>query len=92
MAHSIVHHFVDDTNITFSHNSLKIFNKHINHNISPLDQWFRANRIFLNTNKTEILLFRTKNKSITKNLNFRISGQKIDTIDQNTLAYTWMNV
>ena len=50
--------------------------------LSLLVQWLRANRISLNTSKTEIILFRRKNKKITKNLNFRISGQKIDTIKQ----------
>ena len=40
--------------------------------------WLRANKISLNASKTEIVLFKSKNKSkITKHLNFRISGQKI---------------
>ena len=82
MAHSMVHHFADQTKITFSHKSLKKVNTVINHDFSLLVQWLRANRIPLNTNKTEIILFRTKNKKITKNLNFRISGQKVDTIKQ----------
>ena len=78
----MVHHFGDDTNIIFSLKSLKKVNKCINHDLSLLVQWLWANRISLNTNKTEIILFWTKNKKITKNLNFRISGQKIDTIKQ----------
>ena len=82
IAHSIVHHFVYDTNITFLHKSLKKVNKFINHDLSLLVQWLQANEISLNNSKTEINLFRTKNKKITKNLNFRISGQKIDTIKQ----------
>ena len=76
IAHSIVHHFVYDTNITFLHKSLKKVNKFINHDLSLLVQWLQANKISLNNSKTEINLFRTKNKKITKNLNFRISGQK----------------
>ena len=40
--------------------------------------WLRANKILLNASKTEIVLFKSKNKSkVTKHLNFRISGQKI---------------
>ena len=39
--------------------------------------WLRANKISLNTSKTEIVLFRSKRKTITKKLNFRISGQNI---------------
>ena len=32
----------------------------------------------LNSGKTELILFRCKNKNITKKMNFRISGQKIN--------------
>ena len=37
-----------------------------------------ANKILLNSGKTEVIFFRFKNKKITKNLKFRISGQKIN--------------
>ena len=76
----MVQHFADNTNITFSHKSLS--HKFINPDLSLLVQWLRANRISLNTNKTEIILFRKKNKNITKNRNFRTSGQKIDRVKQ----------
>ena len=36
-----------------------------------------SEQISLNASKTEIVLFRSKRKTITKKLNFRISGQKI---------------
>ena len=73
-----VHHFADDTNLLLVDNSLKKISKHINHDLKLLTTWLRANRISLNTSKTEILLFRPKSKSnITKHLNFRISGQYI---------------
>ena len=75
---SRVHHFAEDTNLLPVDNSLKKINKHINHNFKLLTTWLRANRISLNTSKTEILLFRPKSKrNITKHLNFRISGQYI---------------
>ena len=73
--HSTVHHFADDTNLLYSNSSLKSINKCINHNL--IVHWLRANRISLNVNKTEIVLFRPKNKIICKNTNFRLSGQKI---------------
>ena len=40
-------------------------------------EWLRGNKIFLNANKRELVLFRTRVKMITKNMNFRISRQKI---------------
>ena len=69
----MVHDFAEDTNITFSHKSLKKANKFISNDLSLLVH---------SSEQTEIISFRTKNKKITKNLNFRISGEKIDTIKQ----------
>ena len=51
--------------------------KHINH-ISLIVQWLRSNKISLNADKTELVIFSPKRKQITKHLNFRISGQKIE--------------
>ena len=39
--------------------------------------WLRANKIYLNTSKTDLIFFRSKRKQIMKHLNFRINGQKI---------------
>ena len=39
----------------------------------------KVKKISLNTSKTEILLFRPKGKTITKHVNFRISGERIKT-------------
>ena len=46
--------------------------------ISLIVQWLRSNKISLNADKTEIIIFRSKRKQITKYLNFRTSDQKIN--------------
>lgn len=46
--------------------------------------WLRANKISLNASKTEIILFRNKNKRVEKRLNFRLSGQQILPVKQVT--------
>ena len=69
---SKVYHFADDNNLLLTNKSLKQINKLINHDLSLL-------KISLNTSKTEILIFRPKGKSITKHINFRITGKKINT-------------
>ena len=74
---SSVHHFADDTNILYASSSLKDINKKFNHDLSNLVQWLRANKILLNISKTEIIIFKSHSKQITKHLNFRLSGQKI---------------
>ena len=54
-----------------------MINKLINHDLALLVQWLRANKISLNASKTKLVLFRPKENAITKNFNFRISGEKI---------------
>ena len=74
---SSVHHFADDTNILYVSSSLKDINRKINHDLSNLDQWLRANKILLSVSKIEIIIFKSHSKQITKYLNFCLSGQKI---------------
>ena len=74
--HSSIHHFADDTNLLYSNSSLKLINKHINH-MKLIVHWLWANRTSLNIDKTDIILFQSKNKKVEKKLNFCISGQKI---------------
>ena len=60
IAHSLVHHFADDANITFSHKALEKFNKFLNHDLSQLFQWLRPNRISQNASKFIIAFISTK--------------------------------
>ena len=75
--HASAYHFADDTNLLLISKSLKTLNKQINHDLANVVDWLRANKISLNTKKTELVLFKSKQRKITKKLNFRISGQKI---------------
>ena len=74
---STVHHFADDTNLIYSNSLLKSINKCIIHDLRLIGHWLRANRISLNVNKTEIVLFRPKKKIICKNMHFCINDQKV---------------
>ena len=74
---SDVHHFADNTNVLCSIKSLKDINRKINFDLKNIFMWLRANKISLNADKTELVLFRSKNRKITENMNFRISGWKI---------------
>ena len=76
---SKVYHYADDTNLLLTKKSLKKINKQVNQDLALICRWLRANKTSLNTSKTEIIIFRPKQKQMTKHLNFRISGQKINT-------------
>ena len=61
--------------------------------MASLVQWVRANKISLNTKKTEIVIFKTQhtnfskktNKNLLKYLNFRTSGRKLSS--SNNITY-----
>ena len=76
--YSSVHQFADDTNLFVVEKPLKQLNKKVHRDLKVIIKWVGANKLSLNTNKTEIIIFKhKKKKTITKHLNFRISGQKI---------------
>ena len=80
--HSLTFHYADDTNLLLISESLKQINSYVNHDLSLITEWLRANRISLNTSKTEIVIFKPNNKEIKKHLNFRVSGQLIKATDK----------
>ena len=80
--YSSVHQFADNTNLLLVEKSLKKLNKKVNRDLKLIVEWVRANKLSLNANKTEIIIFKPKSKTMTKHLNFRISGQKIKPSNQ----------
>ena len=63
--HSTTYHFADDTSLVHTNKSLKKLNRQVNHDLSLLGEWLRANKISLNTKKTQKLSYLDLNK-ITK--------------------------
>ena len=78
MMHCSVHHFADDINLLLIDKSLKKINKYVNHELKHLCQWIRSNRLSINGGKTKIIIFRNRYQQINKNLNFRVSREKIN--------------
>ena len=54
----------------------------MNRDLKLIVEWVRANKLSLNTNKTEIIIFKPRNKTIFKHLNFGLSGQKFKPTNQ----------
>ena len=64
MRHSTIYHFADDTNLLYSCKSLKDLRKKVNKDLDLLYDWLCANRLSLNSGKTEFVIFRpTRHKS-----------------------------
>ena len=53
-----VYHFADDTNLLYTNNSIKKLNKMLNKDLKNLTNWLNANKISLNVDKTEMILFK----------------------------------
>ena len=69
---SLVHHFADDTNLLYSDKCLRTLRKTMNIELKYLFEWLCANRLSLNVDKTEFIIFRpgtTKTERITLQLN-----------------------
>ena len=62
--YSSVHQFADNTNLLVVEKSLKQSNKKVNRDLKLTVEWVRANKHSLNANKTEIIIFKPRNKVI----------------------------
>ena len=68
----------DDTNFLLVDNSLKSIQKKVNIDLKLLCHWLNANKISLNSKKTEYVLFRHKRKHISHQLKIKLNGRKLN--------------
>ena len=74
---STIHHFADDTNLLYSWKSLTVLRKSINKDLELLYDWLCANRLSLNTEKTEFILFRLQRYKITERVTLKMHHSKL---------------
>ena len=72
--------FADDINMFISDNNLTSSIVKVDDELSKLFLWFRVNRLLLNVKKTNLILFRTKNKHMTENVKIHIDGVDISRV------------
>ena len=72
-----VHLFADDTNVLFLNNSIKKLNKLVNSDLKYLVNWLYANKISLNVNKTEIVIFKYNQKKFEGDLKMKLCGKRL---------------
>ena len=70
-------HFADDTGLLNIQNSIKEINKTLNKDLKELSFWLNANKIALNVTKTEVILFKTRNKRTDSYLNLKLCRKKL---------------
>ena len=74
---STTRHFADDTNIIIKNKSAKVLTRDLNVDLAQLTKWLRANKISLNTKKTELLIFCSKQRKISYDIKVKINGKKL---------------
>ena len=57
LKYSKAYHFADDTNVTLSDHLQETLAKRMNHDLRKLSMWLRANKLSLNIEKTELVVF-----------------------------------
>jgi retron-type reverse transcriptase len=67
-ASSLLHFimFADDTNVFMSNKSIDVLIKTINVELKHVGEWFKANKLSLNLQKTNFILFNSKRKTELK--------------------------
>ena len=69
--------FADDTNLLLKNHSLKKLQKQINYDLRQLYNWLVANKISLNSDKTELIIFHNPKKKINYDLKIKLNGKKL---------------
>ena len=72
-----VHHFADDTNLLYLGKSIKKLNKLVNIDLKNLLYWLNANKISLNVKKTELVIFKSKQKQFDGEIKLKLSRKRL---------------
>ena len=72
-----VHHFADDTNLFHTSKSVKNLNTQINRDMKYLNNWLSANKISLNVEKTELVIFKSPRKVLLDEINIKLSEKRL---------------
>ena len=72
-----VHHFAENTNLSCLSNSIKKLYKLVNADLKHLVNWLNANKISLNAKKTEMVIFKSKQKKFEGDLKIKLCGKRL---------------
>ena len=81
--------FADDTTLYKTHNNLQYLKWSIEQDMMALMDWFRANRLTLNLEKTACILFRKGGN--TQELRLEIDGIEIDSTQNTKFLGLWLD-
>ena len=70
--------FADDTNIYYESSNLLHIQKIVNRELRKVRKWLEANRLALNIDKTNFVIFHSQQSKITDQIVLRIGRKKIN--------------
>ena len=76
--------FADDTNILYSDSCLEKLNEILQMEMNKIATWLNVNRLSLNTAKTKLILFRSRNKKSKHELKISINNESIKRVEKIT--------
>ena len=72
-----VHHFADDTNLFHTNKSVKNLNKLVNHDMKQLNNWLSSDKISLNVEKTELVIFKSPRKVLSDEIKIKLTEKRL---------------
>ena len=72
--------FADDTNLFASGNDISLLINIVNNELIKLCVWFQVNKLSLNVNKTNYMLFGRKGRTVIDNFHININDVKIERV------------
>ena len=72
-----MYHFADDIHLFNTSKCVKNLSKLVNRDKKHLDNWFSANKISVNVEKTELVIFKSPRKLLPDEINIKISAKRL---------------
>ena len=74
--------FADDTTLLFSHANLKYLQYCVETDFAVVQDWFRANKLTLNIDKSSMMIFGKNNNSVDMEITLRRHSNTLGTCNQ----------
>ena len=71
------HLFADDSNLFYAHKSLQFLEMHLNEQLCKVGQWLRVNKLSLNVDKSNFVVFHPPQKKVCYSINLLINDNII---------------
>ena len=75
--HCKVLHFADYINLFHTNKSVKNLNKLVNCDVKQLNNWLSADKISLNFEKTQLVIFKSPRKVLSNEIKIKFTGQRL---------------